>query len=1176
MSGKPHVLGRTRLSVAVAAAIGSMASGVVTTRASAQEANSLEEIVVTGSRITRRDYTSNSPIVTIEAEQFEAQNGLNFEAYLNQLPNYNPAASPTVRAGAGGNGDVQITPVNSVGIASISLRGFGPNRNLVLMDGRRLVPINALMVTDINAIPSALIERVETITGGASAVYGADAVSGVTNFILRDDFEGFELDTQYGTTDAGDGAESRISAVFGANLSDGRGNVAVGVEAYNREAAYDIEREIFRERYNDPYAAGSFIFLQGTSHLNCMLNCPNENAIAAVFNAAPGTVYNPLGTVFRNFEFNSDGTIWSPGSPAGVANYNSASAFPQFHPYTAYDASQPGLGVEFQGLKYDNRQQLTSAPQKRYSFFASGDYDVSDRVNFFSRATLAESETETLLFGTNAIFGWETTVPYDPNVDSPLNPGLDYTNLAVMQAALANPTNPAYANPNFIPTGAPGAQHPVPVELAALLNSRTFFGLFPTPDADWLPGWNPDSSLPPRSTINTNSVWQIEAGLDFEISTNWTGELYLSHGQSSTYNNAYGNLSLERYRALTRAPDWGRNAVLEGNADGASPGFGTNPVACTSGFYNTFFGGDQPLSQDCFDAINAVLQTRAQNTQDILELNFQGSLGELPAGEVAMAAGYQLRENSATFVPDILQSTSSFTDQVVGVYPTGYMDAETEVSDYYAEFLIPVLQGKPGIERLELELGVRSSDYDSINETESTYKALINWQINDWFRLRGGTNRATRAPNIGELYLATQQVFLVGGNNFGDACGLRSTAPFGAGGTGPDPQLAPGEQQPQLAAGQTAAGAASARLICEAMMGPVAANQFYNVDNAAAGGGSPFNWVNQQGNAGLQSETADTLTFGFVMNSPFDRQWLSGLTLSFDWYKIEIDNAILLNSIDFTNYDCFGSVQVASAGEAAARAASPECLLVPRNQALGGPLTTAVSYTNQARIETSGADIGLNWAFPLDRLGGNLLLTTQATWLDYYRTKTSEASFDVNTDWVGTLGPNLESTNGGAYDYRLFGSLGYAADNWNVSLRFRYLPGAWTAEYASEQAIIANNARVAAGGSGTILSYTPGTGNTDSPEIKTDSYSVFDLAFNWDFTDSLSLRAGITNLFDDAPAESGSTSGYPAGTNFAAVCGGAPGCVAPTGPALRETGTFNGGYYDTLGRRYFVGLEVNF
>ena len=86
--------------------------------------------------------------------------------------------------------------MNSVGIASISLRGFGPNRSLVLVNGKRPTPINALMVTDVNGVPSALVERVETITGGASAVYGADAIGGVTNFILRDDFEGFEVDTQ--------------------------------------------------------------------------------------------------------------------------------------------------------------------------------------------------------------------------------------------------------------------------------------------------------------------------------------------------------------------------------------------------------------------------------------------------------------------------------------------------------------------------------------------------------------------------------------------------------------------------------------------------------------------------------------------------------------------------------------------------------------------------------------------------------------------------------------------------------------------------------------------------------------------------------------------------------------------------------------------------------------------
>ena len=223
------------LSLSIAAALGSAGSFAFVPKAQAQEAapnNALEEVVVTGSRILRRDNSSNSPIVTIESDQFQAQMGLNFEAYLNQLPEYNPAASPTTS-----QADVQITPVNSVGIASISLRGLGPNRSLVLVNGKRTMPINALMVTDVNSIPSALVQRVETITGGASAVYGADAIGGVTNFILRDNFQGIQIDSQYGSTENGDGAETRLSAVFGANSSDGKGNIAIGAEYYNRDAS---------------------------------------------------------------------------------------------------------------------------------------------------------------------------------------------------------------------------------------------------------------------------------------------------------------------------------------------------------------------------------------------------------------------------------------------------------------------------------------------------------------------------------------------------------------------------------------------------------------------------------------------------------------------------------------------------------------------------------------------------------------------------------------------------------------------------------------------------------------------------------------------------------------------------------------------------------------------------
>jgi outer membrane receptor protein involved in Fe transport len=103
-----------------------------------------------------------------------------------------------------------------------------------------------------------------------------------------------------------------------------------------------------------------------------------------------------------------------------------------------------------------------------------------------------------------------------------------------------------------------------------------------------------------------------------------------------------------------------------------------------------------------------------------------------------------------------------------------------------------------------------------------------------------------------------------------------------------------------------------------------------------------------------------------------------------------------------------------------------------------------------------------------------------------------------------------------------------------------------------------------------LLSYTPTT------ETETDSYSIFDLSFNWNVTDAITLRGGITNLLDEEPVEVGSTTGYPIGTNLAGVCGTAPGCVAPNAFSMPSTGGFNGGYYDTVGRRYFLGFQVSF
>ena len=241
------------------------------------------------------------------------------------------------------------------------------------------------------------------------------------------------------------------------------------------------------------------------------------------------------------------------------------------------------------------------------------------------------------------------------------------------------------------------------------------------------------------------------------------------------------------------------------------PNFGSATAHCTSGFYNTLFAGDQPLSDDCYNAINATLQTRAQNKQDIVEVNFQGVLAKMKPGELRAAFGYQGRNNSATFVPDILQSTFSFTDQVIGVYPTGYLDAHTSADDLYLESLVPLLADQRAFRRLRARarrplLQVRPGRTDNA----TTWKALVNWEINDWFRFRGGFNRATRAPNLGELFLNQQEIFAVGGNAYGDPCGVRSIAPFGAGGSGADPCSSTGEPLPTLAPGQTAAGAQSA------------------------------------------------------------------------------------------------------------------------------------------------------------------------------------------------------------------------------------------------------------------------------------------------------------------------------------------------------------------------------
>lgn len=204
----------------------------------------LEEIVVTGTRIKRRDFSSPSPLVTVEREDLEFSGQPTLEEYLNKLPQMQP-----ITGRASNNG--------SDGTAELNLRGMGAGRTLVLLNGRRVAPSGTGSAVDVNNLPSTLIERIEIITGGASTVYGSDAIAGVVNFITRDDFVGLSVEGGYNITGEGDADIWDANIVYGLDLPTG-GNISFYAGRYEREELFAGAREISSVVVTEDWVSGEF------------------------------------------------------------------------------------------------------------------------------------------------------------------------------------------------------------------------------------------------------------------------------------------------------------------------------------------------------------------------------------------------------------------------------------------------------------------------------------------------------------------------------------------------------------------------------------------------------------------------------------------------------------------------------------------------------------------------------------------------------------------------------------------------------------------------------------------------------------------------------------------------------------------------------------------------------
>ena len=339
-------------------------SGTAVAQAQTEETTEVSEVVVTGSRIRVRDTTGTSPIVTVGAEQLEEIGSASIETYLNSLPQLSPSLTKTNNNPSSG------------GQAYLDLRQLGASRSLTLVNGRRLVPGSGTGAVDISILPSGLMDRVEIITGGASAVYGADAVSGVVNFILKDDFEGIQVSGQYGISGENDGKEVQYNFLAGGAFADGRGHFTIAASHNTRDGIAQTEREISRTAqycYNDgtcvPY--GSYTTGDGTFSISGNMADNNVAKFDAYF-AGLGMSQSDRDRLIyagQRFGFNPDGSLFVAGVGDGTWGYKGPNT-------SGWDPN-----VDF---VYDyNPVNLLQSPLERTNVYSTLKYDINDNVQFY-------------------------------------------------------------------------------------------------------------------------------------------------------------------------------------------------------------------------------------------------------------------------------------------------------------------------------------------------------------------------------------------------------------------------------------------------------------------------------------------------------------------------------------------------------------------------------------------------------------------------------------------------------------------------------------------------------------------------------------------------------------------------------------------------------------------------
>lgn len=1079
------------VAAAVAVALAAVAQPARAQDVPAEPAAELAEVVVTGSRIVRRDFNSDSPIVTLDVDALQSTSEVGVEQTLNRLPQFVPGQNQFSDAGS-----ITVTPRASPGIATANLRGLGSNRTLVLLDGRRTQPANAAMIVDLNTIPSAAIETVEVITGGAGSTYGADAVAGVVNFRLKRNFRGASLDAQTGSTERGDGEQTSISALLGADFADGRGNAMVGLSYARRDEIIREDVPFFEQALSDPYlAAAQFLNFPGfvggipgnitgspaggapsqgavNTWLASMGLPANDilNTSAIYFNRAATT---DAATLFALTQGRVSGTL-SPGYQGGLL------------PDAKYVISNANTGART--LTTNNTGGTLQVPLTRYSLFTNMHLDLGENVEAYIQARFDENEVSTR-FGDYVPAGnqWAVTIPYGSGIHAPSLNTDGTTNAAYLAGGafgLDCPTQGGCTNSQAFP---------VPPQFAALLDSRA------AQNANWTLNYNL-TYLPKRGLDTTNQTYELLAGIRGRLGVkDWTYDLFASRGNTTVATEYRGFVDAASYQALIALPNYGRGQDFNNGRLGVL-------AHCTSGL-NPFL--DTAVSQDCIDIIDSNAQLTSKLEQEQVEFNVQGGLFDVPAGNVRFAAGLDTRRSTYQYLPDQGMKTTNITSVVAGQFDTTETRGRITVKEIYGELLLPVLRDVPLVDNLELNAGYRYSDYNTAAGNDSTWKLTANWDINPYVKVRGGHQVANRAPNIAELF--SPAVFEVVAWTDHDPCSNLTRASYGNVAANPDRALVnalcsqlPGVNgQPNKFAG----------------FGPdyVGQNAVY----------FPLGRDLTTGNPDLKSEEAKTWTAGVVLRAPFQSEALRGITLSADWYSIDITDAISTATTSYVYQECFNAFGTNPDYDPG----NSFCQRIIRDGLNGNWLATTASFVNLSSVKTSGVDSTLDYRVNTPFFGGTtgaLSLNINASWLlDYdVQVASSLPSFSFR-DTIG------DARYGAQYKFKSVTNLGYALGPASMTLSWRYLPRVRHSSLAT---------------------------NPASTTMSTGSYSLFGLWGRWSINDGWSVRGGVDNLLDRNPPR--------VGANWVPTA---------TGSGVTSAaGTTDTSNYDIAGRRYYVGVTAKF